>query len=144
MVLKEGILLFIGLCAGGVVAGGVYAFLVIVGVFVRLVEKTGTRNYVLLYQAVTAAGGIGGNLLDLYEFPIPMGKWAGSLFLGAAGLSTGVFVGCLVMSLAETLKAIPVIGRRIRLSAGIPWMILSIAAGKLVGSLLYMIRGMSG
>ena len=49
----------------------------------------------------------------------------------------GIFVGCLVMSLAETLKALPVFTRRIRLSVGFPWVIASIALGKLAGSLIY-------
>ena len=50
-----------------------------------------------------------GNILDIYEFPIYMGPYLGTLFICAYGLSVGIFVGCLVMSLAETLKALPVI-----------------------------------
>ena len=54
------------------------------------------------------------------------------------GLAAGIFVGSLVMSLAETLKALPVLGRRLGLAAkGLPFVILSIAAGKLAGSLFY-------
>ena len=46
-------------------------------------------------------------------------------------------MGCLVMSLAETLKAFPVLGRRLHMTVGIQYMILAIAAGKLAGALLY-------
>ena len=45
------------------------------------------------------------------------------------------------MSLAETLKALPTISRRIRLSVGLPWLILALALGKLAGSLIYFIKG---
>ena len=50
-------------------------------------------------------GGVLGNILDIYEFPIYMGPYIGTLFICVFGLSVGIFVGCLVMSLAETLKA---------------------------------------
>ena len=91
--------------------GRVYAFLAIIGVFVRLMGKTGTRKHIFLYETVIILGGVLGNILDIYEFPIYMGPYLGTLFICAYGLSVGIFVGCLVMSLAETLKAF-------RLSAG--------------------------
>lgn len=45
------------------------------------------------------------------------------------------------MSLAETLKALPVISRRIHLAVGLQYMIISIAAGKLIGCLTYFWNG---
>ena len=41
ILLKKCLLAFFGLCAGGIIAAGVYAFLAIIGVFVRLMGKTG-------------------------------------------------------------------------------------------------------
>ena len=143
MFLKTVFLIFYGLCAGGVIAAGVYAFLAIIGVFVRLMGRTGTKNKVLLYESFIMAGGILGNCFDLYEFSLPLGRVAGAVFLGIAGLSVGVFVGCLAMSLAETLKALPTLSRRIGLAVGLPYLIFGIAAGKLAGSLLYFLNGMA-
>ena len=51
-----------------------------------------------------------------------------------------IFVGCLVMSLAETLKALPVLNRRIRLAVGLQYVILAVAAGKVFGAAVYFIR----
>ena len=82
-------------------------------------------------------GGVLGNILDIYEFPIYMGPYLGTLFICAYGLSVGIFVGCLVMSLAETLKALPVISRRIHLAVGLQYLIFALAAGKMAGSLGY-------
>ncbi len=141
MLLRQLFLGFTGLCAGGVIAAGVYAFLAIIGVFPRLMGKTGTRKHILLYETVIVAGGVLGNLLDLYEFPIPLGNLLGQAALGVFGLSVGIFVGCLVMSLAETLKALPVISRRIHLAVGLQYLILSIGLGKLVGALIYFWNG---
>ena len=139
---RNAALLFVGLSAGGIIAAGVFAFLVIIGVFPRLIGKTGTKRHILLYGTVIVSGGVLGNIADLYEFPIPLHGFS-SLFLGIFGLTVGIFVGCLVMSLAETLKALPVISRRIYLAVGLQYLILSIALGKLAGSLAYFLCGMS-
>ena len=66
-----------------------------------------------------------------------MGSFIGTIFLAVAGVCVGIFVGCLVMSLAETLKALPVISRRIHLAVGLQYLIFALAAGKLTGSLVY-------
>lgn len=142
ILLKQALLLFTGVCAGGIIASGIYAFLAIIGVFVRLMGRTGTRRHILLYETWIIIGGILGNIVDIYEFPIHMGPWMGQVFMAVFGAATGIFVGCLAMSLAETLKALPVISRRIHLSVGLPWLIAAIAAGKLAGSLAYFFYGM--
>ena len=136
------LLVFIGLSFGGIIAAGVFAFLVMIGVFPRLIGKTGTKRHILLYGTVIMTGGGLGNIADLYEFSIPMYGFS-TLFLSIFGLSVGIFVGCLVMSLAETLKALPVISRRLYLAVGLQYLILSIALGKLAGSLAYFFCGMA-
>lgn len=112
MLLKMTALALFGLCAGGVIAAGIFAFLAIIGVFPRLIGKTGTKKHIMLYETAIILGGALGNVLDLFEFPVLIG---GTWFLAAFGISSGIFVGCLVMSLAETLKTLPVINRRIHL-----------------------------
>ena len=90
-------------------------------------------------------GGILGNISDLLEIPLGLGIGAVSqILLGLFGLSVGIFVGCLVMSLAETLKALPTISRRIRLAVGLQYVILAIALGKLAGSLVYFVKRFGG
>lgn len=134
MFLKEVFLVFIGLSAGGIIAAGVFAFLAIIGIFPRLIGITHTKKHIMLYESLIILGGVFGNVWDIYEFPIGFG---GNLVLGIYGLSSGIFVGILVMSLAETLKALPVISRRIHLAVGLQYLILSLGLGKLIGSLLY-------
>lgn len=144
MFLKWLLLSFIGFCAGGTIAAGVFAFLAIIGVFPRIIGKSHTQRHILLYETVIIIGGTFGNAMDIYEFPVPLGGAVplfGSTVLGAFGLGVGIFVGCLVMSLAETLKALPVISRRIHLAVGLQYLILAIALGKCFGSLLYFIKG---
>ncbi len=156
MFLKQLFLVFFGLSAGGVIAAGIFAFLAIIGVFPRLIGKTGTRPHILLYETALILGGASGNAADLFVFHrrgngasdgvfsvfsvLPGGAAAAVLIV--FGLAVGVFVGCLIMSLAETLKTLPVISRRIRLTAGLQWLVLGIALGKCLGALLYFSRGM--
>lgn len=138
MFLRQLFLGFIGLCAGGVVAAGVFAFIAMIGIFPRIISKTDTAKHIFLYESVMVIGGTAGNIMDLYEIPVLFG---GNLFLCICGLSVGIFVGCLVMSLAETLKAVPVMNRRVHLAVGIQYIILSLALGKLTGSLIFFYQG---
>ena len=126
MFIKIVILAFIGLCAGGIIAAGIFAFLAIIGVFPRIIGKSGTKKHILLYETLIVFGGALGNALDLNEFPIWVGgTWTLAVFGGALG----IFVGCLAMSLAETLKTLPVMNRRIDLAVGILYVILAIGMG---------------
>ena len=129
---------FLGLSAGGIIAAGVFAFLAIIGVFPRIMGRTGTKR-IFLYETLIILGGIWGNVSDIYEIPIGFG---GNIVLGIFGLASGLFVGCLVMSLAETLKALPVMNRRIGLTVGLQYVILSVALGKLVGAIAFFSLGM--
>lgn len=91
-----------------------------------------------VWQSTAEGGsgtGVGAGVLRM------LGAASGQLILMTAGLSCGIFVGCLVMSLAETLKALPVLSRRLRLAVGLQYLILAIAAGKCAGSLYYFLYG---
>ncbi|WP_367565389.1 stage V sporulation protein AB [Lacrimispora sp.] len=134
---EQVLLVLIGLSAGGIIAAGVFAFLAIIGVFPRLIGKTRTNRHILLYETMIILGGILGNIWDIYEIPLGFG---GNLFLGVYGTAVGIFVGCLVMSLAETLKALPVISRRLNLGVGLQYIILSLGLGKLIGSLIFFVE----
>lgn len=144
MFLRQALLFFVGISAGGIIAAGIYAFLAIIGIFPRLIGTTGTKSHILLCETMMIIGGILGNIMNLFWIPrlsLVLSSSVGILILGVWGMATGVFVGCLVMSLAETLKALPVLSRRIHLSVGIQYMIISIAIGKFVGSMIYFWKG---
>jgi stage V sporulation protein AB len=141
MFLKTFALIFAGLSAGGMIAAGIFAFLAMIGVFPRLIGVCGTGKHILLCETAIILGGVCGNFVDLYHFRIPFG---GLLLLLIFGLFSGIFVGCLAMSLAETLKALPIFCRRTGFSVGIQYVILGVAAGKLTGALIYFFKGFGG
>ena len=49
MSLKMAGLAVFGLCAGGIIAAGVFAFLAIIGIFPRLIGKSKNKNQIMLY-----------------------------------------------------------------------------------------------
>lgn len=141
MFLRQAFLFLIGISAGGVIAAGVFAFLAIIGVFPRLIGEAGTQGHIVFCETMITLGGIFGNVADLYALP---GLFGGQVMLTVWGLSIGIFVGCLVMSLAETLKALPVLCRRIHLAVGLQYVICAIAVGKCAGAMVYFLNGFGG
>ena len=67
-------------------------------------------------------------VLTVFHISIPFG----SATLAVFGLFSGIFVGCLAMALAETLKVIPVLVQRVKLAVGLPLVILALALGKAI------------
>ena len=67
------------------------------------------------------------------EFILGSGTFLQALF----GIFAGMFIGCLALAIAEMLDSIPIFTRRISFRHGIGLVILSMAVGKLCGSLLY-------
>ena len=134
-ILKHGASMVIGFASGLVIAGAVYAFITIVGVVPRLAQKTHTTDKIRLYETALALGGIFGTLAGIFHFLVPIGH----VGVITASVINGIFVGCLAMSLAEVLNVIPILSRRVRLQRGMFFLVMAIAVGKLVGSLLYFL-----
>jgi len=137
MWVREVLLAVIGLSAGLIVAGGLFAFIASLGVVSDIADRTHTGTKILLYEDATTLGGILGNLIFIYKIPIPGGMLLQIVF----GLFTGIFVGCWALSLAETLNVFPIFIRRVKLVRCIPYIILGIAIGKGIGSLIYFFLG---
>ena len=134
---KQVLMALIGLSGGGIVAGGLFGFIVSLGVVSDFADRTRTADKVLLYEDAVALGGIVGNLLYTYRVVLPGMSWG----LGLFGLLAGIFVGCWAMALTEILNVFPIFTRRIRLTKGIAYIILSVAIGKGIGSLVYFFWG---
>lgn len=127
----------IGLSAGITVAGGLFSFIIELGVVSDFADRTHTGEYILLYEDATALGGITGNIFFVFQIAVPGGDWILPVF----GLLGGIFVGCWAMALAEVLNVFPVFVRRMKLIRCIPWAILAMALGKGLGALLFFFKG---
>lgn len=142
---REVLLAVIGLSAGLIVAGGLFAFIASLGVVSDIADRTHTGSKILLYEDATTLGGILGNLIFIYKISMPDHVWLqttiGVTVQIVVGLFTGIFVGCWALSLAETLNVFPIFIRRVKLVRCVPYIILGIAIGKGIGSLIYFFLG---
>lgn len=97
MWIREILLGAAGLSAGVAVAGGLFSFIVELGVIADFADRTHTGDKVCFYEDCAALGGILGNIVTVFYRGIPVGFPGLAVF----GIFTGIFVGCWAMALAE-------------------------------------------
>lgn len=127
------ILAVIGLSSGLVVAGGLFSFIIELGVVADFADRTHTADRILLYEDCVAMGGIIGNLISVFQIHIPYGGWLLPIF----GILAGIFVGCWSMALAEILNVFPIFVRRLKIVRYISVFIISMALGKGIGAFIF-------
>ena len=147
----------ISMSAGFFAAGGVFTVLITVGLVPRFAGKTHTGGKVMLYEDFVVAGTIIGCILSVFEKECQFGSfllekgivseevWTilGNIILLVFGLFAGMFIGCFALAIAEMLNTIPIFARRIGFRHGLGIAILSMALGKVVGSLIYFMQGVN-
>lgn len=138
------LLAVIGLSAGVAVAGGLFSFIVELGVVADFADRTHTGDKLLLYESSVALGGILGNLFYIFGRGIDTGMaglLTGTGLLAVFGMFAGIFVGCWSMALAEILNVFPVFMRRARIVRYITAFTVSVAIGKGLGAYVFFFRG---
>ena len=123
----------IGMCSGIAVAVAVTSFAAAVGVYPRLAAKSHGAKHMLMLETVAEAGVFTGAILTVFDVKIP---WF-YVTIPFWGFFMGNYVGCLIMALAEILQAFPIMFRRLHIKEGLPWLVTSIALGKICGSMYY-------
>lgn len=123
----------IGFSSGLVVAGGVIALIVGLGIVTRYVGITHTGRHLRLYEDFALLGGVFGVLLTVYNMPVPLGSF-GLILLG---IGSGIYVGSWILALAEIVNIFPIMTRRIGMVKGMSMAIISMAVGKVLGSLMH-------
>jgi len=126
-----------GLSAGIVTGTALCAFYIALGVFSKSSVSLGLRNTGLLMSASTAAGGLTGAVITLFDVRLPIGEAFASLI----GLFSGLYVGVVIACLAEVADTIPVIKNFGLSRQAIAFLLLAFVLGKTVGSLIYWLSG---
>lgn len=151
--MRNFLLVLTGGSYGLLAAAGVFTVLVAVGLVPRFAGKTHTAKYVIIYEEMVIFGTLTGCVLSIFSRYCQFGAWwqqrlpqheAAFRFMGMAaqgifGLFAGMFVGCLALAIAEMLDSIPIFTRRISFRHGLGLAIVSMAAGKICGSLFYFL-----
>lgn len=122
----------VGFSSGFIVAGGVVALMVGLGIITRFIGISHTADKIFRYEDAILLGAVAGTLLTVYDLSLPVGAW----ILGISGLFIGIFVGGWIMALAEVINVVPVYCRRLGITKGLSWIVITMAVGKTAGSLL--------
>ena len=143
MFLKSLFLILVGLCAGTGIAAGTFAFLLVIRVIPRLVQKTKLEHRIIYIENIVFRGLLFGTVLSLFSWKK---KWILALLgrgiLTLYGVSAGIFVGCLSVALAEILDTFPIFFRRLSIrERHVSFMIFVMAIGKMLGSLFFFLTG---
>lgn len=136
MLIKLG-LGFLGICFGIVVASGVVAFIISLGIVPRYARITRTAKYVRIYEDCSMLGAFVGNILFLYSGSLPLGN----IGLAVYGIFSGIFLGSWIIALGEVVNIFSVMARRIGITKGIGLIIIFMALGKTFGSLIFFWKG---
>ena len=129
---------------GGIgVAAGTFAFLLVIRVIPRMIQKAKLEHKVIYVENIVFRGIMFGTVLSLFSW---RKKWIfdllGRTVLTIFGISSGMFVGCLAVALAEILDTFPIFFRRLDLKEHYGELFLFVMAiGKMVGSLFYFLTG---
>ena len=131
--------------AGVGVSAGTFAFILVIGVVPRIMGRMEIKDVVLI-ENVIVLGVVLGNISSTFEVIVYNSNFQYMDVLGHAvmilyGISTGVFVGCISVALAEILHTFPILFRRFNLSKGLKLVIFSMAIGKVVGCIYYFLLG---
>lgn len=125
--------ILIGWGAGTVLAGGVVAFISIIGIVPLMAYRTKTKHHAALFENVIAVGSIIGSIISIWTVNIRLPI----IIVIILSFAFGNFAGVLIIALAEVLDVMPILDRRIKIRKGVALLIYSFAAGKLVGALYY-------
>lgn len=123
-------LAIIGLSAGGAIAGAYVAFIASLGVYTRLEGWANSGRKILTTETLILLGTMFGNLITLYEIPLPVGQ----IGLAVCGILFGMFTGCLAAALADVVKLFPILCRRVGLRHNLPYVVAALGLGKAIGS----------
>lgn len=126
----------IGIAQGIAVGTAFAAFMTILDIIYRLVQITKSDTHIRLYEKslifalpLTAMA----NLLDMN---FNMGK----IIITVIGGFMGVFIGLLASALAEVLNVIPVLVDRLNMKKYVDYILVSLIAGKVFGSMIYWLK----
>lgn len=128
---------FLGLCFGIVVASGAAAFIISLGIVPRYAQITKTAKRVQLYEDCSMLGAFVGNVLFLYSDRVALGNMG----LAVYGIFAGIFLGSWIIALGEVVNIFSIMARRIGITRGIGWIIIVMAVGKTLGSLIFFWKG---
>lgn len=128
-----------GIAAGSATTAGVFAFLMKIGIYPRLIGTSHTIRELAFYEWMIIGGIIAGGMYSVYpQLTLHVGNW----FVVLWGACAGIYVGCVAAALSEVLNVFPVLFRRLHVDSGMPFYMVMMACGKMCGAFWYFMHGL--
>ena len=127
----------ISFSGGLVISFGLVALIIGLNLIPRFAGVTHTAYRIRIYEKCVMGGAVFGNLLTIYAIRLP----AGGLFANGIGLFGGIYLGSWIVALTEVIDMFPVLSKKSNIKVAIGVIVLAIAVGKSVFSLLYYYKG---
>ena len=123
------VIILIGAMSGVFTAAGLFALITSVGVINRYADVSGTSRHVSLYEECIIIGATAANAVYVLGITVRIGMTGCIIF--------GLIIGTFLISLAETVKALPIFVHRAKAGTGLGFIVAATAAGKALGQLVY-------
>ena len=124
----------LGVCWGLGVGVAISAIVTALRIMPRMAQVLRARNAHRHYENALLLGASLASVLLWYNsirFSLP------NAVAAIVGLASGLWVGFLAAALAEVISVLPVAGRRMQLGAKVALLVAAVAAGKILGSLIF-------
>ncbi|MBM7555269.1 stage V sporulation protein AB [Halanaerobacter jeridensis] len=133
----EFFLILVGFSEGVIIGSGLAAFLLVLKIIPRLIRFGSSNQYLKDYQAVVVLGAITATYFQFYTWQLPQIYLLNEVLTIIIGFIFGIFVGLIAAALTETLKALPILSKRVNLENRIKTLLFFLILGKVIGSLIY-------
>lgn len=130
-------LIVLGFSEGLIIGSALVAFLLVLQIIPRLIRFGSSNQYVSIYQFLVVLGAITATYCQFYTWRLPQIYIFNKVLIILIGFIFGIFVGLIAAALTETLKALPILSRRVKIADKIEILLALIILGKVIGSLIY-------
>jgi len=122
----------LGLAGGLAVGSGLVALLIVLDLIPRLAQVANAYRMSVWFETAVICGSLYWTFADFmsWKLSLPSG-----LFLSTTGLIDGMFVGMLAAALTEVMNVLPILAKRMNLSAYMVSLVMAMVLGKTLGSL---------
>ncbi|WP_169081864.1 stage V sporulation protein AB [Paenibacillus sp. PL91] len=122
----------LGLAGGLAVGSGLVALLIVLDLIPRLAQVANAYRMSIWFETAVICGSLYWTFADFMNWRLMLPS---NLFLSAAGLIDGMFVGMLAAALTEVMNVLPILAKRMNLSAYMVGLVMAMVLGKTLGSL---------
>ncbi|MDQ6418290.1 stage V sporulation protein AB [Paenibacillus sp. LHD-117] len=122
----------LGLAGGLAVGSGLVALLIVFDLIPRLAQLARAFRLSIWFETAIICGSLYWTFADFMDWKLRLPP---SVFLSGSGLLDGMFVGMLAAALTEVMNVLPILAKRLGLSAYMIGLVMAMVIGKTVGSL---------